>query len=169
MLKDRAPRILFLRERGKTKAFSTRAERIGSTSSFSTLIFLRIQIHTTWSHLYHLTVVFHSTVQWGYADWKDKGWVRRVEQDHPCEAQMKKLKKGKEKIFDLRASLNPVKSSSSCNHLVIFFASFFSFATWPAVRKGPSPTVMFPSGKVGARGHFSNCCYQTSAGRYILS
>jgi len=43
------------------------------------------------------------------------------------------------------------------------------FATWPAVRKGPSLTVVFPSGKVGARGHFSNCCYQTSAGGYILS
>lgn len=105
-----APRILFLRELGKTKAFST-TKTVGNASSFSTFIFLRIQIHTTWSHFYHLTVAFHSAVQWGYADWRGKGWVRTIDQELPCEAQMKKLEKGEKNICDLITSLHRAESS----------------------------------------------------------
>ena len=98
--------------------------------------------------------------------------MRRIEQERPCEAQMKKPEKGDEKIFDLTASLHRAESSQKFIQLQSFgdiFCVFFSFATWPAVRRGPSLTVMFPTGKVGARGHFSNCYYQASAGEYILS
>lgn len=105
-----APRILFLREWGKTKAFST-TETVGNASSFSTFLFLRIQIHTTWSHFYHLTVAFHSAVQWGYTDWRGKGWVRMIDQELPCEAQMKKLEKGEKNICDLVTSLHRAESS----------------------------------------------------------
>lgn len=49
------------------------------------------------------------------------------------------------------------------------FWIFFFLCHMQAVRRGASITVTLPSGKVGVRGHFSNCYYQESAGEYIHS
>lgn len=69
-----------------------------------------------------------NTNPYWYADWKDKGWVRMLEQNHPHESQMKKLEKGEEKIFYLTAALHRAESSQKFIPLQSFgdfFASIF--------------------------------------------
>jgi len=46
--------------------------------------------------------------------------VRRIEQDHPYEAQMKKEEKREEKILDLTASLHRAESSQKFIQLQSF-------------------------------------------------
>lgn len=76
--------------------------------------------------------------------------MRRIKQDHPCEAHMKKLEKGDEKIFDLTVCLHRADCSQKFNPAAIMwwhFLHLFFLCHMASSEEGTQPNNNVPKWK----------------------